>query len=367
LQESEARYRHLFRESPVSLLEQDFAAVRVFLETVTTGSERELRAALRVRPELVSEAVSRVKILDVNDATLTIFGAGTRNELQHKLEHLFVPETYEIFVEALCFLWRGHGGTFAAETGTLSLNGERRDIDLRMTVVPGSEQNWSHVVFSLFDTTAFKAAERELRGSLREKDVLIKEVHHRVKNNLQVITSLLNLQAMQMLDPNVRQQLMESQNRVQAIALVHEQLYRSKELSHVAFNDYTQALVEDLRLAQNADERGLRIAIDMNDVRLGVDAAIPCGLMLNELVTNAMKHAFPAARAGSIEIRMERKGARLTLSVSDDGIGLPPGLDPEQASTLGFDLVSTFAEQLEAEVAVDRSAGTRISISFVEK
>jgi two-component sensor histidine kinase len=172
---------------------------------------------------------------------------------------------------------------------------------------------------------------------------------------------------MQLLDPGIRQRLLESQNRVQAIALVHEKLYRSEKLSHIAFGEYAEALVAELAHTHSAAANGITLALDMGDVHIGVDAAIPLGLMLNELVSNALKHAFVGSPSGLVEVRLTAVGGRLMLRVADNGIGLPPGLDPQNAATLGLDLVFTFAEQLEAEVEIETGAGTRFSISFAEK
>ncbi|HET6336854.1 MAG TPA: PAS domain S-box protein [Polyangiales bacterium] len=366
LLENEARYRHLFNDSPIALWETDFSLVRSDLDGFAQQGI-DVVAHLRACPELAQFAAENARILNVNEAALALFRADSRAELLKSLRPVFEPEGYAVLLEGLCFLWSGQGRKFAAETWTRTLNGERREIDVRLSLMPGSEETWKRVVLSLFDTTAFKAAERELRASLLEKDVLLKEVHHRVKNNLQVISSLLSLQAMQLLDPGIRQRLLESQNRVQAIALVHEKLYRSEKLSHIAFGEYAEALVAELAQTHSAAANGIKLSLDMGDVHIGVDAAIPLGLMLNELVSNALKHAFVGSPSGLVEVRLTAADGRLTLSVADDGIGLPPGLDPRNASTLGLDLVFTFAEQLEAEVEIETGAGTRFSISFAEK
>jgi PAS domain S-box-containing protein len=366
LEDQESRYRHLFRDSPISLWEQDFSEVRAFLERLQQQG-RDVAEQLREQPQLVLEAVDCIRIVDVNDATLAMYRASTREELQANLRELFLPESLPILCELLCFLWEGKAGTFAAQGATRTLRGERNEVDLRVSVLPGSERSWSRVVLSLSDTTAFKAVEAELRRSLREQDVLLREVQHRVKNNLQVICSLLSLQTSHLSDPAQRSIFLESQNRVQAIALVHEQLYREKRLSHIPFGGYTEALVADLVHTHSAGERGIAVHVDMNDVRLGVDAAIPCGLILTELVSNALKHAYPGNGGGTVQVGLEARGGKLTLSVSDDGIGLPPGFDPRRTRTLGLDLVFTFAEQLEAEVSVEAEAGTRFRIVFAEK
>jgi two-component sensor histidine kinase len=201
-------------------------------------------------------------------------------------------------------------------------------------------------------------SEQVVRASLREKEVLLKEIHHRVKNNLQVISSLLNLQARHLVDPAARDIFNESQNRVLSIALVHEKLYQSASLSHVNFGDYTAALLENLFYTYNTIDRRIAKVISV-DVDLPIDLAIPCGLIINELTTNSLKHAFPAGRPGTIRVLVEKRelGA-IELIVADDGVGMPAGLDPRKTDSVGLDLVFIFAKQLHASVEVDRHGGT---------
>ena len=208
-------------------------------------------------------------------------------------------------------------------------------------------------------------SEKAMRSSLREKEVLLKEIHHRVKNNLQVISSLLNLQARYLPDPAAREIFRASQHRVQSIALVHEKLYQSADLSHVDFNDYTVALLDNLFETFDAGPRGISKLVDIGAIRLSVDIAIPCGLIVNELVTNALKHAFPGGREGTVRVIL-REGAdgALDLTVGDDGVGLPAGMDPTKTSSLGLDLVFTFADQLNADVEIGRQGGSFYRFRF---
>lgn len=208
-------------------------------------------------------------------------------------------------------------------------------------------------------------SEQVVRASLREKEVLLKEIHHRVKNNLQVISSLLNLQARTLTDPATRAVFSQSQTRVQSIALVHERLYESADLSHVNFRKYTTTLLDSVFETFGADGRGIMKAIDVGETSLTIDLAVPCGLIVNELVTNALKHAFPGGRRGTIAVSLhETFDGRLDLTVKDDGVGMPAALDPRATSSLGLDLVFTFAEQLSAEVDIERGAGTSFRFRF---
>jgi PAS domain S-box-containing protein len=212
------------------------------------------------------------------------------------------------------------------------------------------------------------ARTRELKAALKEKEVLLKEIHHRVKNNLQVISSMLNLQAMHIPDEASQQVFAESQGRVQSIALVHETLYESEDLSSVNFADYINTLVTTVMQAQSSPERNIATMIDADGVRLPVGSAIPCGLIINELVTNSLKHAFPNRSAGVIRVSLHNQPSGVVeMIVADDGVGLPAELDPSRVSSLGLDLVYTFAEQLGAAIEVQRRNGTAFRFEFQDR
>ncbi len=208
-------------------------------------------------------------------------------------------------------------------------------------------------------------SEQTVRASLREKEVLLKEIHHRVKNNLQVISSLLNLQARYLPDPDARAIFSQSQHRVQSIALVHELLYESADLSHVNFAKYLMVLLDNVFYTHDATNRGISKMIDVGDSNLTVDVAIPCGLIVNELVTNSLKHAFPGGLPGTVRVSLSEGGdGMLELMVQDDGVGMPAGIDPLNTVSLGLDLVVTFAEQLNAEMNIVRQGGTSFQFRF---
>ncbi len=224
---------------------------------------------------------------------------------------------------------------------------------------------------SCIDVTVEKESARsilQLNGALQqrvdEREVLLREVHHRVKNNLQLISSIFNLQA-RLLDDGARKVLDEGQTRVRSIALVHEKLCESKTMSDVDLGQYTRDLVSVLRRAIDAPGQ-VEVAIDIASLPISVDQAIPCGLIINELVTNSLKHAFPGGRTGSVVVEATpSEEAYVRLCVRDDGVGLPEEVDPLHPQTLGLDLVVTLARQLGAELAVERSSGTSFALNFV--
>jgi two-component sensor histidine kinase len=206
---------------------------------------------------------------------------------------------------------------------------------------------------------------RHLDAAIREREVLLKEIHHRVKNNLQVISSLLGLQAHHVRDVEIRAVLEESRTRVLAIALVHENLYQTDDLSEVGLDTYLRSLLANLAATYDAAGRGIEIAISAAGVHLPVNVAIPCGLIIGELVTNAFKHAFPTERRGRIGIEVTRAGERaMVLIVGDDGVGLPPAFEVRPSTSLGMDLVHTFAEQLGATLEIGAGPGTTFTLRF---
>jgi two-component sensor histidine kinase len=208
-------------------------------------------------------------------------------------------------------------------------------------------------------------SERAVRASLREKETLLKEVHHRVKNNLQVISSLLNLQSRHLTDEASRTLLEESQDRVHSIALVHETLYQSGDLAQIEFSEYLSSLVAHLTNSWGSEASGVRISVEASGVRLPVDVAIPCGLIVNELVTNSFKHAFPHTARGTVAVRVSAaQERRIRLVVSDDGVGLPEKVDVAKSGSLGLELVAALARQLRASVQVTRQSGTTFELRF---
>jgi PAS domain S-box-containing protein len=226
-----------------------------------------------------------------------------------------------------------------------------------------SEEQQPHLLLVYADITDRQGAEERILRSLREKDVLLREIHHRVKNNMQVIYSLLNLQAQGIEDVAVRAMFEESRDRVNTMALIHEKLYRSGDLAHVDFKEYLQNLVEGVAGTYRRAE--VAVAVEMADLVLDVNAGIPCGLIVNELVSNSFKHAFPAGRGGAIRVGMTRDAdGGCVLTVADDGVGLPAGVDVRATPTLGLQLVNVLAGQLNGTVEVVQGRGTRFVVSF---
>jgi PAS domain S-box-containing protein len=215
------------------------------------------------------------------------------------------------------------------------------------------------------DITEQKRLEDAVKASLREKEVMLKEIHHRVKNNLQVIASLVDLQAGSMNDPGLLEMFADIRDRVRSMALVHEKLYQSESLARVDFADYMHSLLCYLARSHGEPGSAIELKSDLQPVALSVEKAVPCGLMVNELVSNAYKHAFRGRAGGEVRAALGMgPNGRVWLRVSDNGVGLPPGLDWRQSSSLGLRLIQLLAGQLHASVEVRAGNGTEFEIAF---
>ncbi|RJP75259.1 MAG: PAS domain S-box protein [Candidatus Zixiibacteriota bacterium] len=221
------------------------------------------------------------------------------------------------------------------------------------------------LAFSLQDVTRRKLAEEVIKASLKEKETLLKEIHHRVKNNLQIISALLGLQSQNLRGTDAANVLRESQSRVKSIALVHERLYRSHDLASIRMQDYLLKLLQGLFHTYGAHNRGITLSADISGIELDIDTAMPLGLIVNEITSNALKHAFPEGREGQIAVALSRgESGGLCLAMRDDGVGIPEGMDFERSDTLGLQLVATLTRQLGGTLEVRHGGGTEISLTL---
>jgi two-component sensor histidine kinase len=309
----------------------------------------------------LEQAQSEVRILDlVHDA---VFAIDQRNGIilfNQPAEAMFGYQAAEVLGKPLEIL-KG-----AERNDALW---RRKDASEFLAESSRSDISWNGgtiYAYILQDITPPTVTEERLRAILREKNVLIEEVHHRVKNNLQVITSLLGLQARTIKDPATRKKFEESRYRIQAMAILHEILYESSSLAEIDFADYIRRLVEHLVRSYGAASR-IRTEVRLEPLQCHRDVALPCGLIVNELLSNAFKYAFPGGTKGGIRVvlRRDSKG-KVHLMVRDNGVGLPAGLDWKTSTTLGLRLVRTLARQIDADVKTSGREGTFFSITFLD-
>jgi PAS domain S-box-containing protein len=257
-----------------------------------------------------------------------------------------------------------NGGTREEERERRGVRKDGSTIDLDVMSSSIVHESSPAVQGSVFDISERKAADAQIRASLKEKNVLLKEIHHRVKNNLQIITSLLNLESAKISDPLINRIFEDCNQRIQTMSMIHEQLYRSEHFESIDFGEYARTLMDEL-FGSYRIQRRIRNRLSVESVFLGLDTAIPCGLILNELATNALKHAFPEGREGVLEVRFRiLQDGRCELGVQDDGIGLPKDVQLDDLQTLGLKLVDVLTEQLEGKLQVRRNRGTEFIVTF---
>ena len=243
-----------------------------------------------------------------------------------------------------------------------NIQGETKDFFATFDFIPGTRKS----LISLIDITDRKRAEGLLTTSLKEKELLLREIHHRVKNSLQLISSLLTLQASEIDDKKIIAKYKESENRIHTIALIHESLYQSTNISNINFRDYVEILIEDIINSYGVSTNKIKTTLELGNYNLGIETAIPLGLIINELISNSLKHAFNGYDKGEIKIILEKNDETYTLTVKDNGIGLPEGFKFIETNSLGILLINSLVNQLEGKLDVEVNDGTLVTITFTE-
>jgi PAS domain S-box-containing protein len=334
LKESEERYRDLVEKAGIGILIDDKEGSFRFVNKTFAGlfgySEEEMRK-LSIRSIVHPDDMGRVMEFH-------------RKRIQGEK----VPSRYEF--KGI----RKDGSIIYIEVDAVELKGEEKIVGTRSYV---------------WDITARKKAEERIEASLREKEILLREVHHRVKNNMQVISSLFNLQSQYIKDKRSSEIFRNCQNRVRSMALIHERFYQAEDLARVDIEEYVKSLISHLFSSYGINPEAMSLNTDIKNVFLDIGTSIPLGLIINELVSNSLKHAFPDKRKGEIQILLKPIDEKeVELTVSDNGIGLPEDKDPEKTNSLGLHLVTILAkDQLHGTLELDRSCGTKFVIRFRRK
>ncbi|MGH7931478.1 MAG: PAS domain S-box protein, partial [Candidatus Binatia bacterium] len=334
--------------------------------TARTQAEELLRRVIESAPSAMVMTNARGEIVLVNGQTEKLFGY-RREELISESIELLVPERLRQNhpVYRRTFMHNPDARLMGAGRDLFARRKDGSEFPVEIGLNPLKTNEGMMVLSAIVDITAHKRAEDTMKSTLREKEVLLKETHHRVKNNLQIISSLLDLQTSTLRDPRVLQSVQESQHRIRSMALIHEKLYQSPDLAEVDLAEYVDNLTAYLVRAYRFSEARVSLKLETEPVRLRIDTAIPCGLILNELVSNALKHAFPDGCQGTITVTVkEEEPGKVTVKVSDDGVGLPSGIDWRTTSSLGLRLVNTLTRQLQGSLAVQTTGGTSFHISF---
>lgn len=300
------------------------------------------------------------RILSVNHEWCQVLG--------YTAEELCTMYVYDIDPNYPLERWREHRSQLRGQgSATFESIHRRKDgstFPVQITANYLSFENDEFSVSFIQDITEYKLTSDKVKASLHEKEILLKEIHHRVKNNLQIISSLLNLQSNSIYDPLTLSQLQDSQNRIRSMALIHERLYRSENLAQIDFSIYLHELTASIVHTYRRQADCVTLKVEASGVMLDIDTAISCGLIVNELVSNALKHAFPNERSGQIEVEIQHEEQQIRLVVGDDGVGIPDSIDYRKTKSLGLQLVTNLTRQLGGTLELCDGAGTTFEIRF---
>lgn len=303
------------------------------------------------------------RILRINEEFTRLFGYSKEEARDRMIDDLIAPDDRR--KEAFTYTSElGKGIKISFEAPRRCKNGDLKYVSAIGSPIKVDDTIVAH--YSIYrDISARKEAEAKLKASLKEKEVLLSEIHHRVKNNLQIVSSLLRLQSSNISDEHLLGMFKESQNRINSMALIHESLYQSEDIAKINFSDYIQRLTNNLSAVYSKDLDSVRVLTKVKDVYLDINKAIPCGLIINELVTNAMKHAFPNGKIGEILVQMEKDDhLRHALTIRDNGKGIPKNFNFHTTTTLGMMLVNELTLQLNGTIELKREQGTEFIIRF---
>jgi len=333
---------------------------RLKTELVLKAQREKIIAILKAIPDMMYILSAEGVFLDYHSASEKDLFADADNFLDKNIKNVFDSNIADLTLEKIQAVKTfGEMQTFEYE---LDFNGLK---NFESRLVACGKDSYLAIVR---DITANKRNEIELKKSLEEKDTLLRELYHRTKNNMQVISAMLQLQTFTMTDPELVRVLFETSNRIKTMALVHQKLYQSKDLSQINLKDYINELIALLKELFNVDGEKIKISLNLEDQLILIDYAVPCGLIVNEIVSNTFKYAFPGEKRGNLEIDLVRKNnGSLVLTFKDDGIGLPQNFDIDSGSTLGMQLIKTLVvHQLDGNIEIDGTNGVKIEISFCD-
>ncbi|MGE5239634.1 MAG: sensor histidine kinase [Chloroflexota bacterium] len=334
LQESEERFRRIFEDGPIGIL--------------------------------VCEPNYRV--LKANKAFCELLGYAEEELVGRSITDLTYPEDIEKSVYLSEQALRGEIPLFQLEKRYVKKNGDSLWVNLTATVIKDRDGKVLYAIGMVVDITKRKLVEERLKASLREKETLFRELCHRTKNNMQVISNLIDLQVLSMNDQQALSLFKDTQNRIKSMALVHEKLYQSKDLSNLNLKDYIGDLADAVLESYQLSSENISLQLDVESIYVSIDTATPCGLIINELMSNSLKHAFPGGRRGEISLILRQKAeGELDLRFSDNGVGLPRGFDLGNTRSLGLTLVKNLSEkQLKGTIEVRTGCPTEFHITFKE-
>jgi PAS domain S-box-containing protein len=344
---------------------QDITKRKIIEESLIV-SEDKYRTLFEADPNYTLLIDTNRFIVDVNAATTHITGLSKEQLIGKHLNDLdiILNEDKSLHINKIIDLLDGDV-VKPFEARLMDKNGNLRWVNVRLTSIE-KENAISFILIIASDITELKQYEKEIQDSLHEKEILLQEIHHRVKNNMQIISSLLSIQTRYVDDEESINVLKESQNRVKSLAMIHEKLYKSKNFNKIYLIDYIESLVWDLFYSYAIEKGRIKPILDIDDIKLNIETSVPCGLIITELVSNSLKYAFPDQSEGVLNVSLKIKDDFYELCISDNGIGIPENIDFYNTDSLGLQLVNSLTDQIDGEIEFDRSNGSKFTITFKE-
>lgn len=365
---AENYYHSLFEESPVPIWEEDFSEIKKYIEKIKKSGVTDIENYFKSHPEEIQNCFNKIIILNVNQSAVELNEAKSKEQLLSSYKNFFDHNTNEYMVKQFVAI-SNNETKCSFEAKLVTFNKNIRNVLFKWTVVKGYEENYGRIFLTTKDLTEKIVHDNiMLQTSNREKEVLLKEVHHRVKNNLQIVTSLLNLQSYAINDPLNKDIFDVSLNRIKSMAAVHEMLYKSNDFSKIEYQTYLKTLISDLINSIKGENHSIEFDLNANNISLNIDTSIPLGLLITELVTNSLKHGIKGDEKGKIYVHLTRKEKSILLEIGDNGIGLPKDFVIEDSETLGLQLANSLVEQLNGKCEKDLSQkGAHFKIEFEEQ
>lgn len=365
---AENYYHSLFEESPVPIWEEDFSEIKKYIEKIKKSGVTDIENYFTSHPEEIQNCFNKIRILNVNQSAVELNEAKSKEQLLNSYKNFFDHNSNEYMIKQFVAI-ANNETKCSFEARLVTFNKNIRNVLFKWTVVKGYEENYGRIFLTTKDLTEKIVHDNiMLQTSNREKEVLLKEVHHRVKNNLQIVTSLLNLQSYAINDPLTKDIFDVSLNRIKSMAAVHEMLYKSNDFSKIEYQKYLTTLISDLINSIKGENHSIEVELNANNISLNIDTSIPLGLLITELVTNSLKHGIKGDEKGKIYVRLIKKEKSILLEIGDDGIGLPKDFSIEDSETLGLQLANSLVEQLNGKCEKDLTQkGAHFKIEFEEQ
>ncbi len=365
LDEGQGAYFSLFEDSPIPIWDEDFSWIKQRIDALKAKGVTDIREFIRQNPAEMHAFIRSIVVNAINHAVVEINEAESKQQVLENYEELTTEKSAEYIILQIEAIFEGKTSCeFDAEL--LTFKGNKRYVHFKWSVVKGFETTYSRVYLTTTDLTErLKEDNLSLQQSNREKETLLKEIHHRVKNNLQIISSLIRLQANVIEDRSIKDILHVTLARIGSMASVHELLYKSSAYSKINYNEYLDTLVNSL-LSSFINDQSIAVDISVDELEITLDTAIPLGLLINEILTNSLKHGFNGQNKGMIYIHFHKNTqGQFQLNIGDDGNGIGKEIHFKNRDTLGLSLIENLADQLSGSIQhIENGKGTHYELKF---